>query len=292
MSGSSSAAASPLNMSAPSAANTTQLQYLDELLSLDQTLTVEVKKEEPQSDEKVGAGLAQEVAAASDVLSPAAKRRRRLGALAGTAVGKGTPTKTPAGEEAKAKKGCTGCGRLRGGSCFRTAGQKVVWLYPDERGAFCIDCHTVWRLAFEKTHTLSLFAAWLAADPVNLVTFQNYLLAKLSFGDVPSIGREALEARVETLHWFASMMGIPPQAFRVELLAADGLPEDLDCDSRRLVPVETADGLRWGVLQPQPLDFAAFRDLALRRPFFSQWTSADDDSGGGRLGGGTFWHFA
>ena len=272
MSGSSSAAASPHNMSAPSATNTTQLSFLDELLSLDQTLTVEVKKEEPQSDEKVGAGLAQEVASASDVLSPAAKRRRRLGALVGTAVGKGTPTKTSAAEESKAKKACTGCGRLRGGSCFRIAGQKVVWLYPDERGGFCIECHTVWRLAFEKTHTLSLFSAWLMADPVNLLTFHTYLLAVLSFGDVSLIRREVLEARVEMLQWFASMMGIPLQAFRVELLAADGLPEDLDCDSRRLVPVETADGLRWGVLQPQPPDFAAFRDLAFRRPFFSQWT--------------------
>ena len=202
----------------------------------------EVKKEEPESDEKVGAGLAEEVSSASEVVSPAAKRRRRLGSLVGTAVGNGTPTKTPAAEESKAKKGCTGCGRLRGGSCFRTAGQKVVWLYPDERGAFCIDCHTVWRLAFEKTHTLSLFAAWLTADPVNLVTFQNYLLAKLSFGDVPSIGREALEARVETLHWFASMMGVPLQAFRVALLEAGGLPEEPDFDSRRLVPVETAGG--------------------------------------------------
>ena len=260
-------------MAARSTPTTTPFSVLNELFSLEETVKVEVKKEEPESDEKVGAGLAEEVSSASDVLSPAAKRRRRLGSLVGTAVGKGTPTKTPAAEEAKAKKACTGCGRLRGGSCFRIAGQKVVWLYPDERGAFCIDCHTVWRLAFEKTHTLSLFAAWLTADPVNLVTFQIYLLAKLSFGDVPSIGREALEARVEMLQWFASMMGIPLQAFRVELLAADGLPEDLDCDSRRLVPVETADGLRWGVLQPQAPDFAAFRDWALRRPFFSQWTS-------------------
>ena len=273
MSGSCSAAASPPNPAARSTPTTTPFSVLDELFSLEETVKEEVKKEEPESDEKVGAGLAEEVSSASDVLSPAAKRRRRLGSLVGTAVGNGTPTKTPTAEESKAKKGCTGCGRLRGGSCFRTAGQKVVWLYPDERGAFCIDCHTVWRLAFEKTHTLSLFAAWLTADPVNLVTFQNYLLAKLSFGDVPSIGREALEARVEMLQWFASMMGIPLQAFRVEMLAADGLPEDLDCDSRRLVPVETADGLRWGVLQPQPPDFAAFRDWALRRPFFSQWTS-------------------
>ena len=55
----------------------TPFSVLDELFSLEETVKVEVKKEEPESGEKVGAGLAEEVSSASDVLSPAAKRRRR-----------------------------------------------------------------------------------------------------------------------------------------------------------------------------------------------------------------------
>ena len=269
MSGSSSAAAAPSNIAVPSTSSATQMTLLDELFDLDKTPMAEVKKEEPQSDDEAGAGPVAEVA--SDNFSPAAKRRRRSTASAGSALGTVNSSRTTAGEEAKGKKGCIGCGRLRDGSCFRVPGQKVVWLYSDERGAFCLECHTVWRLAFEKTHTLSLFSVWLA-EPVNLLTFQTYLLAVHSFGDLALIRRDALEARVELLRWFALMMGVPLQAFRVALLEAGGLSDEPDFDSRRLVPVETAGGLRWGVMQPQTPDFAAFCDLAFRRPFFNQWT--------------------
>lgn len=106
-------------------------------------------------------------------------------------------------EAANESKTCLGCAR----TCNETPDlfvqdETISWAFSGSRGAWCRDCHTVWRTIYSKNHGLSFFPAWLA-DWNNKTNFNEYLLSYLTYVKEGStkVTSAMLETRVQTLQW-------------------------------------------------------------------------------------------
>ena len=240
------------------------IMFLEELMVVE-SASVVVKKEEGEEDDDACSD-AETPPSPTQEQGPVAKRRRRGAPLAVAA--RGSPAKAAA---AGAVDGCLGCGRLRCAKCFRDPAATIIWGYPDGRGGWCQDCHSLWRTSFSQTHTLSLFASWLL-NAENLATYHWFLMAFVSFGCDVQIRREALAERVDLMRRLWAMLGAPPQGFTVSLLDAGDSRGDSDLEPRALVQVLTAAGWRWGLVTPELPQLAAIRSQPFARPFLDQWT--------------------
>ena len=150
----------------------------------------------------------------------ASAKRRRLSAKCsdesvGTVVKKSdagsskgeTPEFTSPGGRGKGgrreKQPCPGCQRSQGVSLdFLLAGETVTWL-GNGKGAWCKDCHTLWRTVYEKHHALSYFAAHLGDNAQTQKEFTENLTAYVSLKHegVERIAESHINARVKMLRW-------------------------------------------------------------------------------------------
>ena len=244
----------------------------------------EVKKEEDVDDDVTPSGaessigvvgatvlptphpLCSVVAAPSGLQTPAKKRRRR------SDLGDGSPSDNSVAKAVVAT--CTGCGRSRdSGRCFRDPRQPIVWAYPDGRGLWCLGCHTTWRTMFSQFHTLALFTVWLR-EPDNLATFLLHALAFQTFDPNEGLVRhDKFEERVGLIRLILQLLGVPPQAYIIRMLDAGdaGGPATSSLDPRALVPVQTANGLRWGVFAAVDSDVSQLATQPFLRSFFNLW---------------------
>ena len=158
------------------------VEELCEVMDLDETALVTVKSESPPVAVKM-----------EDVNQETpSKRRRRLppsGCIA-PATDTSDIVKAPTGEESVAgqagsnaeqtpeRKSCPGCRRVLGESPDYVAlGEVVVWALPNGRGAWCQNCHTLWRTCFRDRQALTWFAGWLTDDPAHREEWDWHLLA-------------------------------------------------------------------------------------------------------------------
>ena len=201
-----------------------------------------------------------------------AKRRRKMGVpLQVDVAQEGQAAETE--EDAGLIPVCLGCGRLRDLSAdFRNPDEKVAWAYPDGRGQWCQDCHTVFRTCYQHQHTLRLLERWLK-ELCNLIDFQQHLFAYLSIQIVDNkqrILRTDVEERLQLLLWAAAVLGVPLQPSMLTFVTP-GEPLDAALDTRSLVPVETGTGIRVAVWKPLLPALAAFGAQPFPRPFFNRW---------------------
>ena len=247
--------------------------FLDQLVA--PALAV-VPKTEPDPDseqEETSFATASSAAASSKKEAPVAKRRRKLGPLPKANLAQ--EVKAEGAEDVeRLSPSCFGCGRLRDTSPdFRNPVEKVVWLYPDGRGCWCQDCHTVFRTSYQHQHTLRLFERWLRQE-ANLLDFQLHLFAYVTLSvflrDGGIIRRQDVTDRVDLLHVFASFLGIPLQPSVMTFLDPE-VPLDSASDTRSLFAVETETGVRLAMWKPLLPALAAFAAQPFQRPFFNSW---------------------
>ena len=133
----------------------------------------------------------------------------------------------------KAKKPCPGCARRYGiDFCFYTLAIILRWAFPEGRGQFCSDCHTVWRTIYSSTIGLTFFVKWLE-DEVNFDTWRQQLSAFCSFRKegVRPITVGLIADRVESYKFMSRFLGTPIQQMQVV-----PLKQCLDKDSTRYLP--------------------------------------------------------
>ena len=247
--------------------------FLDKLVAPARAVVPKTEPDPDSEQEETGVATASSAAASSKKEAPGAKRRRKLGPLPKANLAQ--EVKAEGAEDVeRLSPSCFGCGRLRDTSPdFRNPVEKVVWLYPDGRGSWCQDCHTVFRTSYQHQHTLRLFERWLRQE-ANLMDFQLHLFAYVTLSvflrDGGIIRRQDVTDRVDLLHVFASFLGIPLQPSVMTFLDPE-VPLDSALDTRSLFAVETETGVRLAVWKPLLPALAAFAAQPFQRPFFNSW---------------------
>ena len=83
-------------------------------------------------------------------------------------------------EEGAVDKACGGCSRSQAtGRCWFRPDEITPWALPHRRGAWCRDCHTVWRTCFSHEHTLNFFSGWLRTS-ANRENFELHMIGFLT----------------------------------------------------------------------------------------------------------------
>lgn len=129
---------------------------------------------------------------------------------------------------------CAGCFRVSDvDGHFWMPNEPVPNVYTDQRGNWCKDCHTMFKVYFKATMTIGLFGRWLKQGS-NREQFIKLLVSALSlkYDGISHIAKAALEQRLRMLQFVFSMLGYP-----FPLAAAAPISEVRSLEKSYLVPM-------------------------------------------------------
>jgi len=145
-------------------------------------------------------------------------------------------------------KACNGCSRLRGGPCWITPGEEVVWGLPNGRGMWCRDCFTVWRLRYGGRVRLIAMPAHFKSSVETLTDFEVGLVSFLSLrrDGMERVTAQQLSTRMTLVQWVLEAFGVPLQSFMVvPLCEATTLSS-----ASQLVSMKVDDSFQVGAMLP------------------------------------------
>ena len=169
---------------------------------------------------------------------------------------------------------CSGCNRNKEtGLCFLT-GLLLEWGLPGQRGAWCRDCHNVWRLNYSSVCTLVCFAVWLKV-PVNYHKFEKSFICYLSLkleGCI-RVNEAMVTQRQKSLDFMLAMLSLPFEPCDIVPLgiARVNCPK---LEARRLIPMLIASGtdeVKRQIGYMMASSSLGSNDTPLNRPFDSSW---------------------
>jgi hypothetical protein len=152
---------------------------------------------------------------------------------------------------------CRGCLRTRLSRCYREPQNLVTWRYADKKGAWCHDCHCLWRSVHSGNYSLAVYGGKMEND----VDRQQHSLELLALN---SLRREAGTAhisaglvfgRVDVIKFVCGLLGVNAGCQRVVLLEdfiSSGGAVDLGVLSRTLTTVTINAVDRLGIMVPMP----------------------------------------
>jgi hypothetical protein len=243
-----------------------EISILDEIVASAGLVKAE-PGEEDSSSMQPGTSSTSSLVQVSGV-SPPSKRRRKTGASIVEAVSavKGEPAD-------ESNPSCSGCGRIRNTSpAFLGDSGPCEWAYPDGRGMWCQDCHTVWRTCFQSQHPLRMFERWLRI-PENLQAFHEHLLAYLTLltdSVTLQVRRQDVTDRVDLVRRLSQLLGFPLEPAGLTVLDP-AQPLEPAFDTRRLLTLATPEGIRFAKWQPVPAALGAIGLQPCPRSFFNLW---------------------
>jgi hypothetical protein len=143
-------------------------------------------------------------------------------------------------QEVQAGKSCLGCLRLGGPDLsFSVLGSSFSWRYAKGRGAWCQDCHNVYRVFFKALMTLVIFERWVQGSD-NRRAFLKALIAYLSlkFEGCKHVAKAMVERRIQLLDYVFGLVGVPWPVPAV-CLDPEKMPVELP---RYLIPIFSGQG--------------------------------------------------
>jgi hypothetical protein len=148
---------------------------------------------------------------------------------------------------------CVGCQRSpKTSTCWCDSSQAMQWAIAAMRGAWCRECHCLWRLAFQDRSSLAMMSAHILSGSLLADEWSVSILAWATIRRSQLIGdrvtRAALTERVDIVRFLYSALGQPiGQSFCVRPLSS---LDDLPSASTYINYVDTTGEFRVGVLAP------------------------------------------
>jgi hypothetical protein len=174
------------------------------------------------------------------------------------------------GESVVADKICVGCQRYSTSTCWCDSTTAMLWALPNLRGAWCRECHNLWRLAFQDRSTLGMMSAHIQGGnqiaeewSVSIIAWamirrNQYLNDRIS--------KNILLERVDMVKWLISALGLPGgQSFSIRPLST---VDDLPSASTYISYMDNSGEVRVGVLAPA---LVGLPETTILRPADGTW---------------------
>ena len=187
-----------------------------------------------------------------------AEKKRKAGVLRSSSSTDLLPASPTSASTERVKRPCPGCSRTcdEGLDCV-TPCTPVAWALPDNRGAWCKGCFSVWRTKYSTSMSLSIFGAWLSKG-TNGEDFLLHLIAFfcLKAEGVDKITAALLTGRAESLKIALRLLGLPVSPCTVVALQdivdkKVPVPPDWAPTGGALCTIRASDGDRVAVYVPQ-----------------------------------------
>lgn len=151
---------------------------------------------------------------------------------------------------------CLGCVRTRLCPCYREPEKPVAWRYADKKGAWCDDCHRVWRTLHANNYSLAVYGGKMESQPDR----EQHCLEVLALNSLrresgAQIAAAKILARADTIKFLCGLLGVSYGRHRVVLLEdvlASGVAMDGGLLSRALTTVTVGGVDRLGIMVPMP----------------------------------------
>ena len=155
---------------------------------------------------------------------------------------------------AQSEKMCHGCERVIGvhRDCVNPS-EEMEWAYADQRGNWCKDCHTVWRLCFHEQCLLATFRMYLQ-QTTNRARWD---ISRCAYWSLKAEGASRMQEvlmqkRINMLTWLSNFAGVSFTQSRAMLLADMTPTERRDINPNRLVTVAGRGEKRIGCFMEMP----------------------------------------
>ena len=132
---------------------------------------------------------------------------------------------------------CHGCERVIGvhRDCVNPS-EEMEWAYADQRGNWCRDCHTVWRLCFHEQCLLATFRMYLQ-QTTNRARWD---ISRCAYWSLKAEGASRMQEvlmqkRINMLTWLPNFASVSFTQSRVMLLADMTPTERSDLNPNRLI---------------------------------------------------------
>ena len=155
---------------------------------------------------------------------------------------------------AQSEKKCHGCERVIGvhRDCVNPS-EEMEWAYADQRGNWCKDCHTVWRLCFQEKCVLANFKMYLQQTTHRA----RWDISRCAYWSLKAEGASRMQEvlmqkRIDMLTWFSNFAGVSFTQSRLKLLKDMTPTERRDLNPNRLVIVAARGEKRIGYFMEMP----------------------------------------
>lgn len=163
-------------------------------------------------------GQQDEVLSIASLVSPAPKLRKlgSRGQLGASPTSVGTTSEVGSDDmpslQLAGPRDCLGCLRnSETGRAWPDPDIPIEWTVESNRGAWCKDCHNVWRNVVKAGMSLTVYELHLSSNPSHRLKHWQYLAAYIMLRSegILRLSKELLDARRTSISLFCDLLGVP-----------------------------------------------------------------------------------